>query len=107
MGSLLKEVKVVKLDGRHSHKGLFDYMLQFNAWSGLEKYQRTLQYCHAQWGPTVDVETYSALRWDSVKRNYQFEFGPHWSYLARYGDYRIYLTEDATSWIKLAEPWKS
>ena len=107
MGSLLKEVKVVKLDGRHSHTGLFDYMLQFNAWQGLEKYQRTLQYCHAQWGPSLDVETYSTLRWDTVKRNYQFEFGPQWSYLARYGDYRIYLTEDATSWIKLAEPWKS
>jgi hypothetical protein len=103
----LSKVNITKLDGRHSHKGLFDYMLQFPSWEGYERYQKTLQYCHAQWGPTVDVETYSAIRWDSVKRNYQFEFNPQWSYLVKYGDLRTYLTKDATTWIKLAEPWNA
>ena len=103
----LVKVKVTKLDGRHSHRALFSYMLQFGSWAGYEQYQRALQYCNTQWGPSLDVETYSAIRWDAVKRNYPFEFNPHWSYLARYGDHRIYLTDDATTWIKLAEPWKS
>ena len=107
MESTLTKVKVTKLDGRHSHKGLFKYMLQFSVWSSHEPYQKALQYCHTQWGPTVDVETYSAIHWDAIKRNYPFEFNPHWSYLARYGDHRIYLTEDATAWIKLAEPWNA
>jgi hypothetical protein len=101
------QVKVKKLDGRHSHRHLFDYMLSCSAWNGAEKYQKIINYCFKQWGPSADVELYSMLWQDSHKRNYEFSFSLEWSYLARYGDHRIYLTEDAAAWIKLAEPWKS
>jgi len=101
------KVKVTKLDGRHSHTGLFSHMLQFRHLVGYQPYQQALHYCNTQWGPSVDVETYSKIYWDAIKRNYQFNFNPTWSYLARYGDHRIYLTEDATAWIQLAEPWNT
>lgn len=103
----IDQVKVKKLDGRHSHRHLFGYLLLCTAWNSAEKYQKIINYCYEQWGATVDVELYSMLWQDSHKRNYEFGFSPKWSYLARYGDLRIYLTKEAATWIQLAEPWNT
>ena len=105
MRNKMPPVKLIPLDGRHSHRSLFDHMLQFSSVDGHHKFSKTLVYCSRQWGISIDVELYAKLRNDSQKRNYEFDFPADWSYLARYGDYRVYLTKDAATWIQLAEPW--
>ena len=50
---------------------------------------------------TVDVETYSRLMGASIGGGYKFRLSPEWSYLCKYGDNRIYLSEAASAWIKL------
>ena len=106
MGSLREQSsRLIKLDGRYSHSNLFSHIIKFNCVNGYRQYHDAMQYCFQQWGMTVDVETYCRMLRDSERHQYPFQFSRTWSYLEKYGDHRIYLAEEAYTWIRLAEPF--
>lgn len=97
-----QNIKLRRLDRRYSHGELFPYMVQISGADTYRLYHDAVMWCHEQWGMTVDVETYSSLLNWSQLRQWDFALSTEWSYLDRYGDHRIYLTEASASWFSLA-----
>lgn len=80
-------------------------MVQFRLPDGYYEYHDALKFCYDTWGMSLDVETYNRLHSNVKVNGGQFEFSAEWSYLDRYGDHRIYLTDAAASWIRLSGVW--
>jgi hypothetical protein len=108
--------QVTKLDHRHSHRGQFEYMLEFSkkTWSGtgVIDFDRSRRWMNQTWGWSQDVTTRQALisRLENSD-NYTVQdsdINPHWAYSVEYREYRIYLTGEAElNWFVLAHPNES
>lgn len=105
------QYQVTKLDHRFSHKGSFDYMLEFSksSWrgTGVLDFDRARRWMNNTWGWTQDVETRSALKRRLADPNntevQQDDINRHWAYSVQYRDYRIYLSGDKElSWFRLS-----
>lgn len=103
--------QITRLDHRFSHKGSFDYVIEFSksTWlgTGVLDFDRARRWMNQTWGWSQDVETRSALkrRWtDSTNVAVQEEdINWHWAYSVQYNDYRIYLKGDKElAWFQLA-----
>jgi hypothetical protein len=92
--------QVTKLDGRFSHSGVFNYMLEFskNTWgngTGVLDFDRARRWMSRTYGWSQDVETRSAIRrLESIRPDVTVQdedINLHWAYSVAYKDYRIYL----------------
>ena len=105
MGSVFKPNKLVRLDRRYAHKGLFTHMVQFTLKNGYFEYHDALKFCYDTWGMSVDAETYARMYHSMIPSPEDFTFSPEWSYLDKYGDHRIYLSDAAAAWLRLSGTW--
>lgn len=80
-------------------------MVQFHLPNGYQVYHDALKFCYDNWGMSIDVETYARIYHDAKLKHTEFAFSTEWSYLDRYGDHRIYLTDAAASWFRLSGAW--
>ena len=95
--------QVTRLDGRFSHSGVFNYMLEFskNTWgngTGVLDFDRARRWMNRTYGWSQDVETLVAIKRCKI-RNPDVEVqaedtNPHWAYSVAYKDYRIYLASE-------------
>ena len=105
--------QVTRLDGRFSHSGVFNYMLEFskNTWgngTGVLDFDRARRWFTTTYGWGQDVEVRSELL--RSKQHHEEEFEPDdinstWAFSAKYNDYRIYVaTDKELSWFLLCHP---
>ena len=80
-------------------------MVQFALKNGYREYHDALKFCHDTWGMSVDVETYARIYHNARMNHAECMLSAEWSYLDKYGDHRIYLTDAAASWIRLSGTW--
>ena len=96
--------QVTRLDGRYSHTGSFDYVLEFskNTWgtysTGVLDFDRARRWMNRTYGWSQDVETLVAIKRCKI-RNPDVEVqaedtNQHWAYSVAYKDYRIYLASE-------------
>ncbi len=94
--------QVTRLDGRFSHSGVFNYMLEFskNTWAGtgVLDFDRARRWMNRTYGWSQDVETRSAIRRLESECDYVAveaeDMNQHWAYSVAYKDYRIYLKSE-------------
>ena len=103
--------QVTRLDHRFSHKGSFDYMIEFSksTWqgTGVLDFDRARRWMNQTWGWSQDVETRAALKRRQIDpantEVQQEDINRHWAYSVQYNDYRIYLAgEKELSWFQLS-----
>jgi hypothetical protein len=90
--------QVTKLDGRFSHSGVFNYMLEFskNTWgngTGVLDFDRARRWMSRTYGWSQDVETRTAIGRSNIVLQ-EGDINLHWAYSVAYKDYRIYLASD-------------
>jgi hypothetical protein len=103
--------KVTKLDRRHAWNELFQYMLTFNKMNypwrdeipGVLDFDLMCQQLTESFGWSQDVKTRYKLFIvnKTVEQYQQGAVNEHWSYSTDYDDFRIYLNEQAMSFVQL------
>jgi len=88
------------LDNRHSHRHRFKYMIRFpkhHHGTGVLDFDRARRWFTDKYGWSQDVE----LQGEMAKNRRQHpeayqpdEINPHWAFLSKYDDYRIYVVSD-------------
>ena len=103
--------KIIKLDKRHAWRDQFQYMLAFDkrsfSWAkelpGVLDFDRMRQQLTEGFGWTQDVKTREKLQTvnRTVEPDQQGVVNEYWSYSIDYDDFRIYLDEQAMTFIRL------
>ena len=97
------QYQVARLDGRFSHSGSFDYVLEFSKslWSngtGVLDFDRARRWMNRTYGWSQDVEIQSSIkRLQSIHPGVAVQdedMNQHWAYSVIYKDYRIYLASE-------------
>jgi hypothetical protein len=92
--------KHFELDKRYSHTANFKHMISFERsmlGTGVLDFDRARRWFTEKYGWSQDVEIQGEMR--SNKRVHQEayepgEINPHWAFLSKYNDYRIYVATD-------------
>jgi hypothetical protein len=108
---------VTKLNRRHAWHGQFAYMIEFSraVWggSGVLDFDRSRRWFNQTFGWSQDVEIRSELitgrdeplAWQGSLNYTAEDINSHWTYSAKYRDYRIYLAgESELNWFVLSHP---
>ena len=103
--------KITKLDKRHAWNDEFKYMLLFdkrnyvwqNELPGVIDFDLMRQWLFEGFGWSQDVKTRRRM-WvanRAVEPNQQGVVNEHWSYSIDYDDFRVYLNEQAMTFVRL------
>ena len=88
------------LDRRHSHRNVFRYVIRFEKHhfgTGVLDFDRARRWFTATYGWSQDVELQAEMHKNRRhhKEAYQpDDINPHWAFLSKYDDYRIYVATD-------------
>jgi hypothetical protein len=103
--------KVIKLDGRYSHRSRFRYMLEFYKGprsTGVADYDRACRWFNENFDWSQDVEVQVEMR---VSQRYypqaytDADFNENWASCSKYDNYRIYIkSEKELEWFLMANP---
>jgi len=104
---------VTQLDGRHSWRDSFEYMLEFSntgTSTGVLDFDRARRWMSRTWGWSQDVRTREHIHkvmerpWGiNLAETAEDDINPSWAYSIEYRNYRIYVKGSAElSWFQLA-----
>ena len=104
--------KIIKLDGRYSHRHRFSHMLEFykgtSARSGVLDYDRACRWFNDHFGWSADVEVQHEMllhRKYNPQLHSNNDLNEHWATSSKYNDYRIYVqSAKELEWFLLANP---
>ena len=100
--------EIVKLDGRYTHRDLFQYCIKFGQRMGVNRgplcFTQAQRWFFETYGWSAEIRQYDDIvRW--FKTNNRWinptpmdlppECNPHWSWTNGYDDLRIYVASDA------------
>ena len=100
--------EIVKLDGRYTHRDLFQYCIKFGQRMGINRgplcFTQAQRWFFETYGWSAEIRQYDDIvRW--FKTNNRWinptpmdlppECNPHWSWTNGYDDLRIYVATDA------------
>ena len=104
---------VTQLDGRHSWRDSFEYMLEFSntgVSTGVLDFDRARRWMSRTWGWSQDVRTREHIHkvmerpWGvNLAETAEDDINPFWAYSIEYRNYRIYVKGSAElNWFQLA-----
>jgi hypothetical protein len=101
--------KVAKLDKRHAWRELFPYMIEFRrrkdrdhkSTDGVLEFDQCRKWFNECWGWSQDVETQDKMLTTMSEAGHPNDINKFWSYSIRYGEYRIYVSDQVLTMFEL------